>query len=281
MLATGQSQSAAFLVTYVNAIDALDAVYDGFFVRGRQAVGASLERGYRPGRSRDSEAAAGEQTRADARVPVLVLQAETDVAALGSGRAAQPDGDRVRLWELAGTAHADTYLLVASHHDDGRLPAERLAKLLKPTMRTIAGTTDRPINSAPQHHYVACAAVDHLDRWAAGGPPPPIAPRLELNSDGTDFHREYYGIATGGIRTPWTDVPAATLSGLGQSGSPFAFLFGTTEPIEMDELTRMYPGGKSDYMRKFTEGVDAAVAKGFLLADDRAEILGLAAAAFS
>jgi len=212
---------------------------------------------------------------------VLVLQAETDVAALGSGRAEQPDGPRIRIWELAGAAHADTYLLVASHHDDGHLPAARLAELLRPTTRTVAGTTDSPINSGPQHHYVACAAIDHLDRWVSGGRPPPTARRLDLKADGADFHRDYYGIATGGIRTPWTDAPAATLSGLGQSGAAFAVLFGTTEPLGLDELSRLYPGGPADYLARFTAALDAGIAKGFLLADDRAEILALAGLEFA
>src|SRR5262249_29926002 len=171
--------------------------------------------------------------------------------------------------------------LVASHHDDGHLPADRLAELLKPTTRTLAGVTDLPINSGPQHHYVACAALEHLDSWVAGGAPPPAAPRLNLEPGGTDFRRDTCGIATGGIRTPWTDGPVATLSGLGQSGSFFAFLFGTTTPIDPDELSRLYPRGRRDYIAGFAAALDKAIAERFLLADDRSEILALADAEFS
>lgn len=284
LLATGHSQSAAFLVTYVNAVDWLAVVYDGFHVHGRTAEGAAIDSGFAPARSRDETAPrpvrTGERIRADVRVPVLVLQTETDVAALGSGRAEQADGDLIRLWELAGAAHADTYLLAASHYDNGRLPPGRLADLLKPTSRTILGRTDCPINSGPQQHYVACAAIEHLGAWAAGGSPAPTAARLDGTPDGRDFHRDYYGIATGGIRTPWTDVPTATLSGLGQSGGLFAFLLGTTVPIGPDELSRRYPGGPADYLARFTSALDATIAEGFLLADDRAEILALAGTAF-
>jgi len=292
LLATGHSQSAAFLMTYVNAIDRHAAVYDGFHVHGRGADGACIDRGFRPARRREQTSASGggsspepprggERIRADVRVPVLVLQTETDVALLGSGLADQPDSDLVRLWELAGAAHADTYLLAASHYDDGQLPAARLAELLKPTTQTIAGATNFPINSGPQQHYVACAAIEHLNAWAADGTPPPAAPRLDAKPGGGDFHRDYYGIATGGIRTPWTDVPAATLSGLGQSGSFFAFLFGTTDEIGLDELSRLYPGGPADYLARFESALDSAIAGGFLLAEDRAETLGLAGAAFA
>ena len=41
--AIGESQSAAFLTTYVNAVDPLARVYDGFFVHSRFGSSASLE----------------------------------------------------------------------------------------------------------------------------------------------------------------------------------------------------------------------------------------------
>ena len=42
LIALGESQSAFFLVTYINAIDPEAQVYDGFFVHGRGASGVSL-----------------------------------------------------------------------------------------------------------------------------------------------------------------------------------------------------------------------------------------------
>jgi len=276
LLAAGHSQSAAFLVTYLNAIDQQAAVFDGFLVHGRPAAGASLDSGTGPAHSEG----ASDRIRDDLRVPVLVLQTETDVALLGSGRVAQADGELLRLWELAGAAHADTYLLVAGHHDDGNLPARQLAELLKPTTQTVAGIADTPINSGPQQHYVACAAIERLDSWAAGGPAAPVADRLSATADGLDFNRGYYGIAFGGIRTPWTEVPAATLSGLGQSGDTFASLFGVTDPLWPEELSRLYPFGRAECLERFASETDSAIANGFLLAEDRAEILALADAVF-
>ncbi len=96
LIGVGESQLAMYLVSYINAVDALARVYDAFFVHGRGAAGASFD-GVRfrpssgdPGaRMRDVPA---EQIRDDARVPVLVLQSETDVTMLGGGRCKQPDG---------------------------------------------------------------------------------------------------------------------------------------------------------------------------------------------
>ena len=135
VLAIGESQSAAFLVTYINAVDAHAEVYDGFFVHGRGASGAGLD-GFRMASPDDVDVASavaeqpGEAIRDDLRVPVLVLQSETDVALLGGGRAGQRDSERLRQWEIAGAAHADTYLVIAGNSDDGTLAPERLAELL-------------------------------------------------------------------------------------------------------------------------------------------------------
>src|SRR3984957_6661371 len=132
LVALGESQSAFFLVTYINAIDPVVQVFDGFFVHGRGATGAALGGVWMPG-SQPGSAAAPERIRDDARVPVLVLQSETDVVVLGGGAPAQPDGEHVRLWEMAGAAHVDTYTLVASAKDDGSLTPQALAELMKPT----------------------------------------------------------------------------------------------------------------------------------------------------
>ncbi len=43
VLAIGESQSAVFLVTYVNAVDAEARVFDGFLLHGRGGSGASLD----------------------------------------------------------------------------------------------------------------------------------------------------------------------------------------------------------------------------------------------
>jgi hypothetical protein len=285
LLALGESQSAAFLVTYINAVDPLVQVFDGFFVHGRGANGAALD-GFRAAAGRNLEDAAAalrahpERIRDDARVPVLVLQSETDVVLLGGGLPAQPDGDRLRLWEIAGAAHADTYLLVAGGQDDGNLSPDRLAELLRPTSQLFIGNTDTPINAGPQQHYVGQAALEHLVAWVADGTVPPAAPRLSV-IDGAALELDDHDIARGGIRTPWVDVPTATLSGLGQSGQVFAVLFGRTEPFDRATLEAIYPGGRAEYVRRFSESLDATITAGFILAEDRAEILSLADASFA
>jgi hypothetical protein len=124
---------------------------------------------------------------------------------------------------------------------------------------------------------VAQAALAHLQRWAAGGQAPPSAPSLQLNADRTDYVLDEHGIAQGGIRTPWVDEPTAVLGGLGQTGETFAMLFGRSEPFDEATLSALYPGGEDEYLERFAGSLDAAIAAGFLLEQDRMEILAVAA----
>jgi hypothetical protein len=288
LIAAGESQSAACLVTYINAIDPHTKVFDGYFVHGRPAAGLSIEgifiRSARPEAgpppSTETLLSKGERIRSDARVPVLVLQSETDVILLGGQKARQPDSDRFRLWEMAGAAHADTYTVSAGRLDDASLSGERFAELLRPTTNLLIGQTETPINSGPQQHYVAQAALDHLVRWILEGVAPPSAPRLEVDDTGDDFHKDARGNVLGGIRTPWVDVPVAVLSGLGQSGESFAFLFGRTAPFDEAALADLYPRGKAEYLERFEASLDATIDAGFVRTQDRAEILSIATASY-
>jgi hypothetical protein len=121
VLAIGESQSAMFLVTYVNAVDAEARVFDGFLIHGRGGRaapldGSSIIRGtpeqraqaVRTGNWSLSHVAGSDRIRDDVRVPVLTVQSETDVVGLGSAGARQDDAARFRLWEIAGAAHGDT-----------------------------------------------------------------------------------------------------------------------------------------------------------------------------
>jgi hypothetical protein len=291
LLAAGESQSAAFLVTYVNAVDPLARIYDGFMIHGRGAAGASLEGEMRARRvahgealdlaSRSDARNPGHRIREDVRVPVITVQSETDVMMLGGFRGRQPDSDRFRLWEIAGAAHFDTYGLVAAHRDDGSLPVAELAALTAPTDEVMGQKAASLVNSGPQQHYVLNAALAHLEAWVRGGSTPPGAERFETTGgESPDLVLDELGNVRGGVRTPWVDVPVAVLSGLGQRGAMFTVLFGVTRPFDGAQLGRLYPNGRRQYLTAFERSLDEAITSGFLLAADRDEILGVAAAAY-
>jgi hypothetical protein len=292
VIAIGSSQSAMFLVTYVNSIDPQARVYDGFIVHGRGSRGAQLTGEGLPRRAgvepvelerRMAEwRAQGGEAISDARVPVITVQSETDVMDMSGILARCADGPNTRLWEIAGAAHFDTYGLIASHEDDGRLTVERLAELMGPTDEPLGLKSEEAVNSAPQLHYVLEAALDHLERWIDGGEPPPHGPWLEVTGEDSEptLARDEHGNARGGIRSPWVDVPTAVLSGIGAKGEGFTRLFGVTRPFESAKLAELYPGGSDEYAKKFGAAAESAQAAGFLLEEDMAEIRAVAKAWF-
>jgi hypothetical protein len=283
VFAAGESQSAVFLTTYVNAIDPLDKVYDGFLIHSRFANGSALAGAMGGGRGPAANGAtpSGVQIRADVRVPVLTFETETDVIGQNTNfvYARQSDSDHLRIWEVPGSAHVDSYYFAAGAIDSGSAPIEKLAAAWTPG--TMGGGLGLPMNSGPQHHYVDEAALYHLNRWVSEGKAPPKAARMETVPGGQpNYARDKNGNVLGGIRTPWVDAPTAKLSASGQTGTGIAFLFGTTQTFESGMLKALYPGGRADYLAKFNKALDAAVKAGFILGADVPEIKALAAAMY-
>jgi len=285
VLAMGESQSASYLTTYVNAVDPLARVYDGFLIHSRSGSAAMLAPGV--GGPAGPRAPAGLRLRDDLRVPVLTLIAETDLIGNQGGGfllARQPDSKRLRTWEMAGTAHVDNYALMVSAIDSGEAPIASLVAAWRPTSATILGKLVKPMNAAPQHHYVAMAALSHLEAWVRTGRAPPKAPQLEVTTPvaggPSSLVLDAEGNAKGGIRSPWVDVPTAKHSGLGNSGGPLGFLAGSTELFDAATLQRLYPGGSADYMSRFNTALTRAVKAGFILPADQADIRMLAEAMY-
>jgi hypothetical protein len=282
LISVGESQSAGFLVSYVNAIDPIHRVFDAFLIHGRPGSAPSLDGGYLRA-SPDGDlsnvgavASSGHRVREDVRVPLLTFQSETDVVTLGGGHARQPDSANFRLWELAGAAHFDTYGIVAAQVDQQGVSAEELAEKLVPMNEFMGMVADSSVNSGPQQHYVLNAAFSHLERWVRDGTPPPEAPRLETaDASPTELVRDELGIVRGGIRTPWVEAPTAVLSGDPPGGAGFLFLFGKTVELDAATLDRLYPGGAEEHRARFEAATDEALGAGFLLEADAEEIRGL------
>src|SRR3546814_18830338 len=58
--------------------------------------------------------------RTDLDRPVMDLQTETDLFVLGAYSSRQADSSHFRLWEVPGTAHADTYITGDGFPDEDR-----------------------------------------------------------------------------------------------------------------------------------------------------------------
>ncbi|MET0904043.1 MAG: alpha/beta hydrolase domain-containing protein [Acidimicrobiales bacterium] len=257
LIASGQSQSAAAMVSYINGVQPLTQAFDAFFVHSRGGSGMPFP----PiGESVDFISTLGGTAsilRTDTPVPILDVQAENDLfGVLGSAPARQPDSDTFRLWEVAGTAHADRTLV-----------GDATADLVD------CGV---PINDAPMH-VVARAAMRHLVTWVVEGEPPPEGARLEVTEgDAPTIRRDEDGIALGGVRTPPVDVPVEVLSGeVGPGTDTICILSGSTNPLPAARLAELYPSVE-DYEGAYSDAVEDAITAGVVLEDDRAAIEGYA-----
>jgi hypothetical protein len=207
--------------------------------------------------------------RDDLDEPVIVVQAEDDV--IRSGLATrQPDTPTFRLWEMAGTAHADQYMVGVGFTDvgDGAGAVRMLELLLDPGAP--AGGCAKPSNAGPTH-WILQAAFHHLDRWVRDGTPPPSADRLEVaSSPPVVLARDADGNALGGVRSPHVEVPIATVDGL-NSGTGFCGLFGSTTPFTPERLAELYPTNQ-DFVDAWGAAIVALVGDGFLLPADGWEL---------
>jgi hypothetical protein len=251
VLGIGESQSAFALTTYINGVQPLARVFDGFLVHSRGGAAFPLgEPGVGIG---IADAIGGEATtiRTDGGAPVIVVQTEGDVlGALGYLPARQPDSSVFRLWEVAGAAHADLFQIGDREE-------------------TLGCAT--PINRG-QQVFVLRAALRHLAGWAGGGEPPPEAERLEVDETGT-FVLDDVGNVQGGVRTPVVDAPVDVLSGLAPEGSSvICLLLGSTLPVPDARLSSLF-ASDDEYLAAYEGAADAAIAAGFVLADDREPVL--------
>jgi hypothetical protein len=118
------------------------------------------------------------------------------------------------------------------------------------------------VNSGPQH-WVLDAAIAALDAWVRTGTPTAqrrLGAQDERRGPPVSFVRDKHGNARGGIRTPWVDAPVATLSGEGQAGGGFCFIFGTTMLFDQETLDKLYPSHKA-FVKRYQE-IDEARAQG-------------------
>jgi hypothetical protein len=276
VIAAGESQSAFRMASYLNTLAPLHDVYNGYLVHSRGSRAANLYCATNcvdPADPSDVPTPAVVRIRTDLTRPVLNFVTETDVVGdrLGYRRAEQPDSDVYRSWEVAGTAHGDAYSLGINDAElgDGAADAQLFAAQFGAPMSVYGGIIEcsKPINAGP-HTYVLRSALRSLDSWIRTGVPPASMPKLQNTADIMGYETDANGVALGGIRTPYVDVPLAVLSGYGQDGgSGFCGLFGTTLTFSAEQLDALYPTA-DDFLTKWNEATDAAVASGAILEID-------------
>jgi hypothetical protein len=271
LIAAGESQSAGRLMTYIDAVQPITHVYQGFLVHSQFGTGAPLSQAPQA----DSAAPTPTTIRSDIGVPVFEFETETDVDNSNlTDRLHYGNPKWFHLWEIAGSSHYDYYGLAIGPDDtgNGQGAVKNLAAMQNPTRMPVGGFNCKvPINTGGTH-WALDAAVKWLQRWVVNGKPPPQAPLLAtVHSSPVVFKLDAHGNALGGVRTPQVDAPIAALGSQGNSGG-FCFLFGSTVPFGTAQLLRLYPN-HTKFVSAWGRAVNKDRSAGFLLPADASELL--------
>lgn len=253
MLATGASQSAMRMGSYINIVQPREELFDGFLLLTHFGLSPRPPDEFSIGdvaRRDGSIASMSTRIRDDIASPVLVLNCEGETMSVYPVR--QPDTDTFRFWEVAGTAHAT----------GGGL--EMLIERAGPEMFANLGVQPNTV----RWDYVAEAALRHLVDWARDGAAPPRYPVIEIEpGDPPAIHRDSDdGNAVGGIRVPELTAPTARHRG-GNDGNRMLALLGESLPYSEDELRARY-ADRDAYLASWDAGIEALVETGLRIDAD-------------
>jgi hypothetical protein len=271
LIAAGESQSAGRLMTYIDAVQPITHVYQGFLVHSQFGTGAPLSQAPQP-----NYAASNPTTiRSDIGVPVFEFETETDVDNSNLTDRLHYGSPRwFRLWEIAGSSHYDYYGLAIGPNDtgNGQGAVKNLAAMQNPTRTPVGGFNCAvPINTGGTH-WALDAAVYWLNNWVMTGMPPPPAPLLATTQDlPVVFKLDANGNVIGGVRTPQVDAPIAALGSQGNSGG-FCFLFGSTVPYSAAHLAALYKN-HGQFVAAWARAAKTDRTQGFLLPADAVQLV--------
>jgi hypothetical protein len=279
IVGTGESQSAALLIPYINHDDPRQRVFDGYLVHTYPGV-----------------------IHGDVSVPVLMLLSETEKEGFTSplgAPASAPDGlsvidplpngavihvppaqtpsadfDNFRVWEIAGASHFDKQALIYVSALASRDLAGSPAYSGLPLGCSAAGGVLYPslfpsnvidlgrINQLGMQRP-ARAAVHQLNNWLITGNPPAPEPRISLNADGA-IQRDAQGLAVGGIRMPVMQEP------IGVNEGKDCIFFGRYTAFS--DVASRYKS-QNDYLQHLSAAAQPAITAGTLLPPDLQEYL--------
>lgn len=269
LVALGASQSASRLGAYINAVQPVERLFDAFLPYLYFGGGSPLEVGdevFNPaegGRERSSLPMIPCQIRHDLDALVMIVNSEVEAIACYPVR--QPDTERFRYWEAAGTAHVSFQSM-----------QRRAAAMGEDAVAAVAGL--KGINEVPLNPVVE-AAYRRLQEWLETGTAPPRQPLIEFGGEPADVVRDEDGIARGGIRLPQVEVPLATNSAIAAPENPLGFLGGSCVPFTAEKILARY-GDSANYSARFERATRAVEKAGVVLARDVDGLLSEAQSAF-
>jgi hypothetical protein len=204
----------------------------------------------------------------DAPVISVVAQGE----AMASLRGRKADSAKYRHYEVAVASHIDTHAYAGfpSFEDQTKVGS---VQGTPQWMFTARCEPEIVFQDLPLLGYVFNAAFENLHRWVKDGVAAPNAPRLATENN--QIVVDEFGIARGGIRSPYSEAPTARYTHTTRGGGVCREM-GTTTPLPWSRLEAMY-GNHKNYVQKASAAIDKMLAERFVTESDakrmRAELL--------
>jgi hypothetical protein len=199
-------------------------------------------------------------------VPVIEVVAQGEISEDYRRPDSDEANDRFRIYEVAGAAHIDKW----AYRELPTFP-DQLAAIGTPGQGTAAWPfnvkcdPEITLQEHPLLKYIFDGAFVNLEQWASKGIAPPKAERITLKD----------GVATGGVRNPYVDVPAATYT-TNSPGPGTCRELGSTTPFDSARLDALY-GNHRGYEEKVAQSVDRMVKDRWITESDAKKIKAEAA----
>jgi hypothetical protein len=254
------------------------ALVDGYLI-GISSGGAGSA-GYPPLSDGDPGLAPDDPRRTvsghGATVIELLSETESETHAAVTRDDSDEPADRYRLLQIAGTAHVEARASVLTNQQQFEQTGGR-----RPAFDVIERRSDARFDM-----YLRAAAAA-IRSWIVDGAPAPRGARLRVRPGTEELERDAEGVALGGVRPPWVEVPTAVYAPHGTPSDesepppewmPFsrpemlARLFGTMRALPLRQLHERY-GSRSGYLRQFAAAARRHVAERLLLEEDAEQLI--------
>ncbi len=220
---TGQAGGGSDLSTYAIAMQKTvrmpgdKPIYDGYLFKNLGGLGRINHCAPTPAAD-DARSKMGNWG-----VPVVAVVAQADWASTSRLRRADSDtkDDPFRDYEIAGSGHLDRYAYgIFPSLDDQKKGGNQQGTVQWPF--TARCTPEQQLSTNPLYKYSFDAALENLANWSLNGVAPPRVAPMPTTADGKDVVVDKYGIAAGGVRSPWSDAPnmVSVLHGKGPGNCP-------------------------------------------------------------
>lgn len=246
---TGQSQSGAYLNTYISYFDQFmnnekGRIYDGYM----NIVGALVQRSLR------QEPTIGPlrlkvRNMNPVSAPYICVSSEADLYLFNMFleenlfeiqiENTNSEGEKCRYYEIAGAPHTDIVCPILTAVSEIEKMGGKIPNLDQKLLDNI--------NDIPTEFYL-CGLLDKLHEWVEKGIAPQVVDMMERN--GNDIRRDKYGNACGGFRTPFLDVPIASY--VASNSEDPEGICGKMTLFTKEMFFDRYQS-KEDYLQQFTE----------------------------